>query len=241
MDVIIPEWPAPSNIRAVSTKRAGGVSSGIYESLNLGAHVGDQTEHVLENRARVRSNLNLPSEPIWLDQVHGNRAIQAQNGPIQQADASLTREHGVICCVMTADCLPILVCSKDGASVSAIHAGWRGILNGVTQNAVKEMDSTALIAWLGPAIGPDVFEVGHDVYASFTHQSKDFMPAFRQKSDDRWLANIYMLGRIVLNRSGIEQIYGGQWCTFTQKSDFFSFRRDHQTGRMATLIWREKE
>jgi len=247
---LVPDWPAPANIHAATTLRTGGVSQGPYYSLNPATHVGDDTDRARQNRQIIREMLDLPSEPVWLDQIHSNRAVKAANPPypplqkggrgdLQQADASYTNESGVVCAVMTADCLPLLVCSADGAQVAAIHAGWRGLLAGVISNTVVAMQQRNLLVWLGPAIGPDCFEVGTEVRDAFLEKYAEFNNAFKEKSNDKWLADIYLLARIELAALGITKVYGGTNCTFTEHERFYSYRRDIQTGRMATLIWRE--
>jgi YfiH family protein len=236
---IEPDWPAPAGIRAASTLRTGGTSLGPYASLNLGAHVGDDPDRVAENRRLLAAALHLPSEPVWLNQVHGRRAIRAEAPGDRTADAACTREPGVVCAVMTADCLPVLLCSLDGETVAAVHAGWKGLAGGVVETAVAALDTRDLLAWLGPAIGPEAFEVGGEVREAFLRKGDEFAHGFRATSGGKWLADIYRLGRLTLNRLGITEVYGGGRCTFGQADDFFSYRRDRITGRMATLIWRE--
>jgi len=237
---LVPDWPAPPNIHAATTLRSGGVSQGPYFSLNPAAHVSDDSERVRQNRKIIREMLDLPAEPVWLDQIHSNRAVKAEKTTsLQQADASYTNESGVVCAVMTADCLPLLVCSTDGAQVGAIHAGWRGLLAGVISNTVVAMQQQNLLVWLGPAIGPDCFEVGAEVCDVFLEKSAKFDNAFKKQSNGKWLADIYQLARIELAALGIANVYGGTNCTVTEHERFYSYRRDTQTGRMATLIWRE--
>lgn len=236
---IEPDWPAPPNIRAASTLRPGGVSVGPYRGLNLGAHVGDEPSRVAENRRRLRDFLNLPAEPAWLNQVHGNRVVRADGPSGRSADAAFACETGVVCAVMTADCLPILLCSKEGDRVAAVHAGWKGLAAGVIEAAVETLDGGNLLAWLGPAIGPDAFEVGCEVREAFVRKRAAFAAAFRETENAKWLADLYCLARIALNDAGVSEIYGGGFCTFGDAEDFFSYRRDRITGRMATLIWRE--
>ena len=262
---LVPDWPAPANIHAATTLRTGGVSQGIYASLNPAAHVSDSVDRVRQNRQAIREMLDLPDEPVWLEQIHSNRAVQAvKRASLQQADASYTNESGVVCAVMTADCLPLLVCSTDGTQVAAIHAGWRGLLAGVISNTVDAMlppfskgeasqfhktDLSSLLCkrgarrdflvWFGPAIGPDCFEVGSEVRDAFLEKSQEFNNAFREQGNGKWLADIYRMGRIELAALGITKVYGGKCCTFTEHERFYSYRRDTQTGRMATLIWRE--
>jgi YfiH family protein len=236
---IEPDWPAPPGIRAVSTLRRGGVSEGPYASLNLGAHVGDNPERVAENRRRLAETLCLPSEPVWLNQVHGHQVIRAEAADDRTADASFTREPGIVCGIMTADCLPVLLCSRDGAAVAAVHAGWKGLAGGVVESAVAAMGTRDLLAWLGPAIGPEAFEVGSEVREAFLHSGAEFAAGFHETANGKWLADICRLARIILHRLDIAEIHGGGWCTFGNAEDFFSYRRDRVTGRMATLIWRE--
>jgi len=237
---LTPDWPVPANIRAATTLRTGGVSYGAYASLNPAMHVGDDVDLVKKNRQLIKELLDLPGEPVWLEQIHSNRAVPAvKTESLQQADASYTAEAGVVCAVMTADCLPLLVCAADGSQVAAIHAGWRGLLAGVVANTLSAMQDNELLVWLGPAIGPDCFEVGVEVRDAFVQKSAAFMTAFKQQSNGKWLADIYQLARIDLATLGIDKIYGGGFCTVTEQERFYSYRRDKQTGRMATLIWRE--
>ncbi|MGZ5043897.1 MAG: peptidoglycan editing factor PgeF [Methylobacter sp.] len=237
---LAPDWPAPANIHAATTLRTGGVSCGAYASLNPAMHVGDDADPVKQNRRIIKELLGLPGDPVWLEQIHSNRAVPAIIAePLQQADASYTAEPGVVCAVMTADCLPLLVCAADGSEVAAIHAGWRGLLAGVIGNTLKAMQSNDLLVWLGPAIGPDCFEVGAEVRDAFLEKSAAFITAFKQQDNGKWLADIYQLARIDLAMLGIDKVYGGGFCTVTEHERFYSYRRDKQTGRMATLIWRE--
>ena len=247
---LVPDWPAPANIHAATTMRTGGVSRGAFSSLNPAIHVGDDTNQVGLNRQIIREMLDLPAEPVWLDQVHSNRAVKVVNPPyppfekggrgdLQQADASYTDQPGIVCAVLTADCLPLLVSSSDGTQVAAIHAGWRGLLAGVISNTLAAMQEQDFLVWLGPAIGPNSFEVGAEVRDAFLHKSMEFNPAFKAQNNGKWLADIYQLARVELAAIGITKVYGGTHCTFTDQERFYSYRRDAQTGRMATLIWRE--
>ena len=237
---LVPDWPAPANIHAATTLRTGGVSRGTFSSLNPATHVSDDNERVRQNRQIIRAMLALPAEPVWLAQIHSNRAVKAvKTALLEQADASYTNESGVVCAVMTADCLPLLICSTDGAQIAAIHAGWRGLLSGVITNTVVAMQQQDFLVWLGPAIGPDCFEVGPEVREAFLEKSASFNDAFKQQGNGKWLADIYQLARIELAALGIVNVYGGTHCTFTEHERFYSYRRESQTGRMATLIWRE--
>ncbi len=237
---LIPDWPAPINIHAATTLRTGGFSEGLYASLNPATHVQDDPGLVLQNRQLIKALLNLPSEPVWLEQIHSTIAVDAATTRLlPQADASYTTKPGVVCAVMTADCLPILVCDVDGTQIAAIHAGWRGLLAGVIGNTLAAMHKSDWLVWLGPAIGPECFEVGSDVRDAFVEKSPQFDMAFTKQSNGQWLADIYQLARVDLAAQGIDRIYGGNFCTVTDLERFYSYRRDRQTGRMATLIWRD--
>jgi YfiH family protein len=187
----------------------------------------------------LREALNLPAEPIWLNQIHGVEVIRADAPARLTGDAAVTRRAGIVCAVMTADCLPILLCDRAGIGVAAVHAGWRGLAGGVVEAAVAALNRSDLMAWLGPAIGPKAFEVGGEVRRAFDDRLGDCSNAFSQTGEDRWLADLYLLARMVLHRAGVRRIYGGEYCTYSDPDRFFSYRRDGQTGRMATLIWRE--
>ena len=237
---LLPEWPAPAAVRACATTRAGGVSEGPYAALNLGAHVGDEPRHVAENRRRLRAALHLPDEPLWLRQVHGTAVVEAVASRAGcEADASYTRQRGAVCAVLTADCLPLLLCDAQGTVVAAVHAGWRGLLAGVIENAVLAMQcpGARLMAWLGPAIGPESFEVGEEVRAAFVAQDAGAAAAFRPSPAGRWLADLYQLARRRLARVHVSAVYGGHWCTLRDATRFYSYRRDGVSGRMASLIW----
>jgi hypothetical protein len=234
-----PNWPAPPEIRAASTLRCGGTSIAAYAGANLGQHVGDDPARVADNRRCLAESLKLPSDPVWLEQIHGAAVIQADAAADLKADAAYTRAAGVVCAIMTADCLPVLFCSRDGASVAAAHAGWRGLASGVLEATVEALGTSDLLAWLGPAIGPEAFVVGEDVRAAFLANGPDFAAGFREHASGQWLADIYRLGRIVLRRVGVSAVYGGEWCTYSQADQFFSYRRDRICGRMASLIWRD--
>jgi len=240
MTWIEPDWPVKSNIHAAVTLRSGGLSKGVFQSLNPALHVNDNSETVLANRKAIAQMLNLPSNPIWLEQVHSDRVIKIdKNTAVQQADASYTDQADVVSVVMTADCLPVLLASSDGTEIAAVHAGWRGLLAGVIANTAAMFKTDNIIAWLGPAIGADCFEVGGEVKSSFINKSVQFSSAFKQKSEEKYLADIYQLATIDLAALGITQVYGGGFCTVTDKERFYSYRRDGETGRMATFIWRD--
>lgn len=238
---LIPDWDVPNNIHSAMTLRKGGVSLADYSSLNLATHVDDDLDKVLINRQRIKETLALPSHPIWLNQTHSTRVIQADRvKSLTNADASFTSKTEIVCTVLTADCLPLLLCSKDGNQIAAIHAGWRGLLAGIISNTLKAMQTRQLSVWLGVAIGSCCFEVGREVRELFIAKHPPFSVAFTQKSSQKYLADIYQLARIELNINGVNNIYGGEFCTVCDSQRFYSYRRDQQTGRMATLIWKEK-
>jgi len=242
-DWIIPDWPAPASVAALSTTRLGGVSKGQWQSLNLGLNSGDNTADVLHNRALLEDQL--PAAPHWLQQVHGNRVVKHPGSgsvlnqtPATEADAQWSDEPGAVCAVLAADCLPVLFCNRSGNQVAAAHAGWRGLAAGVLENTVAAMRGPAseLMAWLGPAIGPAVYQVGAEVVAAFAEQQAQGADAF-QPDGDRWLFDLYAMARHRLLRAGVSHISGGEFCTYSDAHRFFSYRRDGQTGRMANLVW----
>jgi YfiH family protein len=240
MTWIKPDWPVADNVHSAVTLRTGGLSQGAFQSLNPALHVNDDPETVLQNRKAISKMLNLPAEPVWLEQTHSDRVIKAEQSiRLEKADASYTDQAGVVSVVMTADCLPVLLASRDGTQIAAIHAGWRGLLAGIISNTAAEFNANDTMAWLGPAIGPDCFEVGSEVKSSFISKSAEFSPAFKQISEQKFLADIYQLATIELAMLGITQVYGGGFCTVTDRRRFYSYRRDGETGRMATLIWRD--
>lgn len=238
---LVPAWPAPDNVRACVTTRLGGVSQPPYDSLNLADHVGDDPEAVAGNRRLLQAWLALPEEPRWLKQVHGTAvpAADAIRSDCCEADASFTQAAGTVCAVMTADCLPVLLCDREGTTVAAAHAGWRGLQAGILEQTVSQLaiPGEQLLAWLGPAIGPDAFEVGPEVREGFCAIEARAEQAFRPGEGDRWFADIYQLARQRLQRCGVTAVYGGEFCTYHDARRFYSYRRDGVTGRMASLIW----
>jgi YfiH family protein len=257
VDWLTPSWPVPANVRALSTFRGGGVSTGPYASLNLGSHVQDAPEAVAENRRRLRDAAELPAEPEWLSQVHGvtiadldgavvlaagagaaGGAVSTAGGAIT-ADGAVTRVPGRVCAVLTADCLPVLIASERGDAVAAAHAGWRGLAGGVLEAAVRALDLApgSLLVWLGPAIGPGHFEVGPEVRDEFVRSDPAAVTAFVANSRGRFMADLPGLARLKLKRLGIRRIYGEGACTHAQPERYFSHRRDGRTGRQATLVW----
>lgn len=243
MQWIKPDWPIVNHVHAVSTTRLGGISQAPYDSLNLGTHVEDKLQDVLANRQYVRDSLNLPSEPLWLEQVHSTVVANADSDyPQQVADASVSHQSGRVCVVMTADCLPVLMTNKQGTVIGAAHAGWRGLNAGVLEKTISQMDVDVndLYIWLGPAIGSTNFEVGSEVREGFVDNHTESERAFiAGKQAGKWFADIYQLARIRLNAMGVgvNHLYGGEFCTFNDKDRFFSYRRQAKTGRMASLIW----
>jgi len=239
-DGFIPDWPAPANVRSLQTTRHGGISVAPYDSLNLGDHVGDNPFAVARNRLLL--NRLMPSEPVWLEQVHGTQVVNADLASCRPCgDAAVARRPGSVCVVMTADCLPVLLCDEAGTVIGAAHAGWRGLCDGVIEATVREMNVAPekLLAWLGPAISQPAFEVGAEVRAAFMAKDPQAASAFVPGVDGKWQADLYHLARRRLQMLGIERIYGGEFCTFRDPQRFFSYRRDGITGRMGSFIWLE--
>jgi YfiH family protein len=239
---ISPDWPAPANVKALVTLRSEGYSRGPYSSFNLAGHTGDDPRAVSRNRALLRDYFRLPAEPVWLEQVHSRRAVLADTAACHMAaDASWTSAAGYVCAVLTADCLPVLICDRAGSRVAAAHAGWRGLHAGVVSNTVAslECDPAALMVWLGPAIGPGAFEVGAEVVQAFIARDRQNATAFRQTDHRHWMCDLYRLARIELDKLGVRAVFGGNECTYTDARRFYSYRRDGVTGRMASLIWME--
>jgi YfiH family protein len=243
IDFIAPNWPAPAKIKAYSTMRAGGFSQAPFANFNLSYSVGDDAEVVKKNRGLLRDSLQLPTEPFWLSQVHGVNVVKVEkhSAPVT-ADASYTRQQNTVCVVSTADCLPVLLCDRNATCVAAIHAGWRGLAAGVIEQTINALQIPAqdLLVWLGPAIGPEVFEVGEEVFQQFCAVDQNAAQAFKPSINNRWLANIYLLAKQRLTKCDVTAIYGGEYCTYSDSGRFFSYRRDKQTGRMASLIWMDK-
>lgn len=241
---LIPDWRAPAAVRAALTLRGGGVSAAPFDSLNVGAHVGDSPAAVAENRRRVRSRLNLPGEPAWLEQVHGTRVVELEvpgepgRGP---ADAVITRQPGRVCVIQVADCMPIFLAARDASAVAVAHAGWRGLAAGVVEATVAKMalPPGELIAWLGPAISMQRFEVGGEVRDAFLARDPAASGAFAPNHRSRWQCDLAALARRRLAALGVTEVTGGTSCTYADPARFFSFRRDGRCGRMAALIWLE--
>ena len=237
-DWIVPDWPAPPGVRSLITTRNGGGSAGAYASFNLGLRTGDDEATVHANRQRLRAWL--PQEPKWLRQVHGAQVVVADGlAGIPEADASIARYAGTVCAVMIADCLPVLLCDEAGSVVGIAHAGWRGLSSEVIEHTVRAtgVAPRGLLAWLGPAIGPDAFEVGNEVRDAFVTNDPAAAIAFMPYRQGKWLADLFTLARQRLARCGVQRVFGGGLCTHRDPARFYSYRRDPVTGRMAALIW----
>lgn len=237
MRLIYPDWPAAPHIKAFTTTRCGGYSDIPYASWNLAHHVGDDPDSVKQNREKLLTQL--PQEPIWLEQIHSHHVIEAGDKQrYQKADGAFSTTPQTVCCVMTADCLPVLLCDKSGTMVASIHGGWRGLAQGIIAAAVNNLPTNTnnLMAWLGPAIGPKHFAVGLEVKQQFVQLDPSLEVAF-QPYQDRWLADIYHIARQQLQQLGVQAVFGGHHCTYAEDELFYSYRRDGQTGRMASLIW----
>lgn len=247
-DWIVPDWPAPGNVKALFTTRNGGVSGGPYASFNLGDHVGDDPAAVEQNRSLLCQIL--PGKPRWLKQVHGTTSVRIDDydcSALCDGDAAFSRCAGNICAVLVADCLPILLCNHAGTLAGVIHAGWRGMVGGVIERMLSEISRAdgidlRIMAWLGPAIGPRHFEVGEEVRQAFIEHDRRSAIAFRphHTHNGKWFADLFMLARQRLTEAGVTEVYGGGECTFSNPEKFFSYRRDGSTGRMAGLIWLDR-
>lgn len=236
--VIKPDWPAPARVRAAQSTRLGGISQAPFDSLNLAVHSGDDRQLVAENRRLLAERLQLPAEPVWLQQVHGIEVVSAaERGAV--ADAVWADRPGQVCAILSADCLPVLFCDFAGQVVAAAHAGWRGLAAGVLEATIEAMQRppAQLMAWLGPAIGAQAFEVGEEVRQQFLAVDATASDCFQATTNGRWLADLVALAQLRLVRAGVTAIYGGEHCTVRQHELFYSYRREGRTGRMATLVW----
>lgn len=239
--MITPAWTAPITISALSTTRKGGVSVAPFDSFNVGLHVGDDEQAVLANREQLTNQL--PNPAVWLNQIHSSDVVvideDSDLNQVRSADALYTRVAKQPLAIMTADCLPVLLCSSTGDEIAAVHGGWRGLAQGILANTIAHFKASPsdIIAWFGPAIGPSEFEVGQEVKACFCELNANHQHAFTPRGD-KYLADIYLLARQQLAQLGVVNIFGGEHCTVSDKSQFFSYRRDGETGRMASLIWR---
>ena len=234
------DWSVPAGIHAGTTLRSGGLSQGSFDSFNLAAHVGDHQANVISNRIRLAHMLTLPQQPVWLNQQHGTRVINIDDLPESPvADASVTTKSGIVCTVLTADCLPVLLCDQQGRQIAAVHAGWRGLLNGIIERTVAKFSSQQLVAWLGPAISQQAFAVGKEVRDAFVQHASQSDCAFIKGRAGEWYADLYLLATLRLQTVGLTDISGGRFCTYHEQNYFYSYRRANQTGRMASLIWKE--
>lgn len=246
MSMIIPNWNAPQNVKAFASTRVGGFSSDAYQGLNLGTHVGDDASFVENNRVWLKQQANMPASPIWLNQTHSIDVVTVlePTTDIIDADGAFTTAKGVVCSAMTADCLPVILTDTNGTQVAAVHAGWRGLAGGILENAVAKFSNidkaNQVIAWLGPAIGEDVFEVGNDVLDAFVRFDPQAKLAFKAKSEPgKWLANMSQLATQRLHKAGVTSVTDSNLCTYADSDAFYSYRRDGITGRQATFIWLE--
>lgn len=246
MSLIIPNWNAPKNVKAIASTRLEGFSTGVYQGLNLGSHVGDDLDTVFRNRQQLTQMAKMPSAPVWLNQTHSTAVIQV-NQPTEitlDADGLITSQPGVVLSAMTADCLPVLLTNTQGSQVAAVHAGWRGLADGIVENAVATFGRDAIdgnmIAWLGPAIGASAFEVGEDVLQAFCDANPQAIDAFIPTGQvGKWWANMELLATQRLNALGVTQVFACGLCTYSDPEHFYSYRRDGVTGRLASFIWIE--
>ncbi len=239
MQKITPDWPAPKCIQAFTTTRMGGVSSAPWDSFNLGSNCGDQAQDVSTNRETLRAVL--PAAPIWLEQVHGSDVIRAEESSnIPVADASWSDQAGVVCTILTADCLPVLLCTSSGSHIAVVHCGWRSLAEGILENTIAalQVNTSSLLAWFGPAISAANYEVGSEVYQAFVDIHPQNQQAFKVTTAGCWQADLLLLARLSLQRQGLKLFYGGQYCTYTDRR-FYSYRRDGVTGRMVSVIYRQ--
>ena len=240
--LVVPQWPAPEPVRAYCTTRRGGVSRAPFDHLNLALRTGDDPAAVAVNRTRLASRLRLRAPPLWMRQVHGTGVLEAgKAGPEPVGDACIARSPAGPCVVLSADCLPILLCARGGGAVAAVHAGWRGLAAGVVENTVAELrvPPEELLAWIGPAIGAPAYEVGAEVRDAFVRRHREDADAFSAGRPGRWRADLVRLARARLRRCGLGAVHGGKLCTHSDPQRFYSARRDGRTGRIATLIWLE--
>lgn len=243
IDWIKSDWPAPDNIHAGTTLRRGGVSRGGWASLNLGEHCNDVSAAVTENRRRFSLDCDLPSEPHWLSQTHGcNVATSTPSRPDPGTDAMVTRAANSVCAVLTADCLPVVFATHSGDEVGVAHAGWRGLCDGILEATISAMHTPPedILAWLGPAISQAAFEVGAEVREQFVKHTSEAASYFTENERGRFQADLYGLARQRLAMFGVGSVYGGNRCTYTEKGDFFSYRREGECGRMATFVYRSE-
>lgn len=242
MEFVFPNWVVPDNIAAVSTTRLKGESTSPYAQFNLGLHVGDNAQEVIANRSRLNETLNLPNPPVWLNQTHSITVKELTSPTLEtlEADATITDQNGVVCCVMTADCLPVLLTDTEGEKIAAVHAGWRGLADGILENAIKKFNHP-VIAWIGPAISWEAFEVGAEILPLLKVEGIDANLLFKPSiSPGKWFANLPLIAEHRMRNVGVSEIFQSGLCTFTDQERFYSYRRDGITGRQASLIWKVK-
>ena len=239
IETIQPNWNSPPGVHACCTTRRGGVSAAPFDSLNLALHVGDDPVRVAQNRKLLRQQLNLPAEPCWINQTHGTHTVTLGQDVTRDADAAVTRVAGTIAVVMTADCLPILLCNRDGSEVGAVHAGWRGLQAGIIQSALATMKSPSqqLMAWIGPGISQACFEVGDEVRTAFVDSMQDAQACFSAHGEGHWWGDLAGLAERILKTQGVGEVYRDSHCSYRDIDRFYSYRRVATTGRMAALIW----
>jgi len=239
INTIQPEWNAPPGVHAFCTTRGGGVSDMPFDSFNLATHVGDDAQRVAENRSLLRRYRSLPGEPCWINQTHGNRVVTLEVDHSRDADAAVTRSLGTVAVVMTADCLPILLCNREGTEVAAVHAGWRGLQAAVIQAALEAMKSPAasLMAWIGPGISQACFEVGEEVREAFLDSTAEAISCFSEHGEGHWLCDLAGLAELILTQLGVTELDRDRHCSYRDRDLFYSYRREAVTGRMASLIW----
>ncbi len=241
MEMVYPNWKAPKNVKAFSSTRLGGVSRHDYSGLNLGRHVGDNENYVKANREYLMSESGMPSSPVWLNQTHSTKVVEVSSSTedVLDADGLFTSTQNVVCSAMTADCLPVLLTDTKGSQVAAVHAGWRGLAGGIIEEALQKF-SGDVMAWLGPSISQDAFEVGEDVLEAFTYVNSQAIDAFEKvEKSNKWIANMSMLATQRLNAEGVFLVSDCGMCTFNNPSLFYSYRRDGVTGRQSSFIWLE--
>lgn len=241
MKFISAQWPAPAPVHAITTTRLGGVSTAEFSEWNLATHVGDNPNHVAQNRQLLLETLDLPAEPLWLEQSHSTQCVNVDAPYDGHADAAITRNHSQVLAILTADCLPILLCDQNGQEIAAIHAGWRGLANGIIDKTLKKMRTSPshCLAWIGPAICGHCYAIGEEVMAQVT-QHYPFARSGFQQIESQWFADLPEIATSILQNLGVTAVFPSQLCTFESTSQFYSYRRAAQTGRMATLIWIRK-
>lgn len=239
MQNLIANWQAPQNICALTTTRLGGVSLGAYASNNFGTHVEDNFANVMQNRKNLSKNLNLPGEPFWLEQTHTNICVNVTTrNASPNADASITRNKQIPLAILTADCVPIVICNQQGDEIAAIHAGWKGLVSGIIENTVRQFTSPAAdyLAWIGPAICQNCYATGSDVQNQFINKYIFLKEAFNERNEKIY-ANLPKIANLILNNLGISKVYLANTCTYEENDKYYSYRRQAITGRIATIIW----